>query len=82
MTEDCVICYESEDGEKHPNPNCPNCGRFLKWNGWDEGYSCKCGGMITIFGSGEDDEYDDSDSALRICKVSHLQTSEKKEVQS
>ena len=82
MSEACIICYEG-DYEDHPGhpPNCPNCGRFLKWNGWDEGYSCKCGGVITIFGSG-DPEIDDADSALRVCKISHLQSSEEKEVQS
>lgn len=70
MTEKCIVCYECEESDV-VRVNCPNCGRFLKWNGWKEGYSCVCRGIITIFGSG-DPEVNDEDSALRVCKIAHL----------
>ena len=74
---ECMVCWENDDYQGPP-PNCPNCGRFLKWNGWEEGYSCVCNGIITIPGSG-DPEYDDSDVALRVCKISHIPSTSDKE---
>lgn len=79
MSEDCIICYEDDDYHGS-TPNCPNCGRFLKWNGWEKGYSCLCGGIISIPGSG-DPEINDSDCALRVCKISHLQGSNQKAIE-
>jgi len=64
----CIILYEQEDIPNHP-PNCPSCGRWLKWEGWEKGYSCKCDGVINIRGSGETEgEYDDDEYAMRVCK--------------
>ncbi len=73
---DCILCFETGE-ERGYNPNCPNCGRWLKWEGWEIGYTCKCGGMITLLGSGDPD-IDDSDYALRICKISQFKEDPKR----
>ena len=63
----CSIAYEVE--EYQGVSKCPVCGKYMKWHGWDKGYSCKCNGIINIRGSG-DEEIDEEpcDYALRICK--------------
>ncbi len=70
MTESCVVMYQED--EYRGQPNCPNCGRFLKWNGWELGFSCKCEGIFCIFGSGDPD-VDDVEYAIRVCKIPDLE---------
>ena len=68
----CIITYEYDDPSDIPHPvNCPNCGKWLKWNPEKGIFSCVCNKIIhkkTTGDAEEDKEWDEEDLPLAVCK--------------
>ena len=63
----CTIAYETD--EYKGVSKCPVCAKFMKWHGWEKGYSCKCNQIINIRGSGDEDvDEEPVEWAIRICR--------------
>lgn len=61
----CVVVWIGYTDEYHPI-NCPNCGRFLKYDPLKEEFTCRCNRIMNVKGDSSGDFVDD---ALRVCKI-------------